>query len=243
MKDKLYKKLFGEIKGPMLAALIDPDCYSREMLNVISRKDGAPDFVLVGGSHVSELPAKCVAEIKKVTGLPVLLFPGNPVQVCPGADAVLMLLLISGRNPEYLIGHHVTAAPVIKKYGLETIPMGYILAGDHAGTSVSYITQTLPIPAGKTEMIVATAMAGEMTGSRLIYLEAGSGAGIPLPAETVAAVRKSITVPLFSGGGILRPATAVAHWKAGADVVVVGTVFEKNPTVLREFVKARNKIR
>lgn len=226
----------------MLAALIDPDSYSREMLKVMATAP-TPDFVLVGGSHVSELPGKCVSDVKKATGLPVILFPGNPIQVTPEADAVLMMVLISGRNPEYLIGHHVTAAPVIKKYGLETIPMGYILAGDHTGTSVSYITQTLPVPAGKTGLIVATAMAGEMTGNRLIYIEAGSGAGKPLPAKVIAAVRASVSVPLFSGGGISHPDHAVEHWKAGADVVVVGTAFEKDPAMLKAFVKARNQLR
>ena len=242
MKNSQYNKLFINNKSPKLAVLIDPDKCSDKMIGELKNKSSVPDFILVGGSHVSVISDKCIAEIKKVVKVPVLLFPGNPIQISSAADAVLLLILISGRNPEYLIGHHVTAAPLIRQHKLETIPTGYMLVGDHAGTSVSYITQTMPIPENKTEIIIATDMAGEMTGNRLLYVEAGSGAGKSLKASVISAIRKSVSIPLMSGGGINDAATAISHWKAGADVVVVGTAFERNPSLIKSFVKARNRV-
>lgn len=175
--------------------------------------------------------------IKKNTGIPVVLFPGSLMQLSDKADALLLLSLISGRNPDYLIGNHVLAAPYLKKSGMEIIPTAYILVGE-GNSSVEYISNTKPIPENKTDIIVATAVAGELMGNKIIYLESGSGADMPLNATVIKEVRRSISVPLIVGGGIQTPFQINEIVQAGADMVVVGNALENNISILDSLVKA-----
>jgi putative glycerol-1-phosphate prenyltransferase len=149
------------------------------------------------------------------------------------ADAILLLSLISGRNAELLIGQHVHAAPLLKKSKLEIIPTGYILIDGGKPTSVSYVSNTLPIPNNKPAIALCTALAGEQLGLQCIYLEAGSGAEIAVSSDLIATVRKEISVPLIVGGGIRTQEQAQLAWKAGADIIVVGSAVEKDPSFLK----------
>jgi len=214
----------------MFALQVDPDKFDNKSLERIGKTAGINlvDFILVGGSLVSSPIDNAVKILKASTEVPVILFPGNVMQITEHADAIFLLCLISGRNPEYLIGHHVIAAPVLKKTGLEIIPTSYVLIENGRLTSVEYISNTKPIPADKVELAVATAMAGEMLGHRLLYLEAGSGAIEPVKTNLIAEVKKNITIPLIVGGGIKNPEQINAIYNAGADVIVIGTALENN---------------
>jgi len=219
------------------AVLIDPD-----EVNEISLKhlvDGAHecgvDYFFVGGSLVTgSYLEETILFLKAHSNIPVVIFPGSIQQVNPRADALLFLSLISGRNPELLIGNHVLAAPYIKKSGLEAIPTGYILIDGGAPTTVSYISNTNPIPHDKKEIAVSTAIAGELLGMKLIYMDAGSGAKRHISAEMISAVSKNIGIPLIVGGGIRTPETAYELSCAGADVVVVGNAIEKDNSLIKE---------
>ena len=167
-----------------------------------------------------------------------MLFPGSPAQLSKHADAVLLLSLISGRNPELLIGHHVTAAPTLKAMGIETIPTGYMLVDGGKPTTVSYVSQTLPIPRDKPGIAACTALAGEMLGLRTIYMDTGSGAEFTVSPEMIAAVRNSVDLPIIIGGGIRDAKTARALCTAGADVLVIGTAFEEDPERIFEMREA-----
>jgi putative glycerol-1-phosphate prenyltransferase len=228
-----------------LAILIDPDKSTRASLREtasIAGQSGA-DYLFVGGSLLTRDNMKlCIDELKSVCGLPVIIFPGNILQVVDNADALLLLSLISGRNPEMLIGNHVVAAPLIRNSGLEVIPTGYILVESGKITSVLYMSNTLPIPFDKTDIAVCTAMAGEMLGLQLIFMDAGSGAIQNIPMEMVRAVRQNIQVPLVVGGGIRTPEAALEVWDAGADVVVIGNAAETHPDVILEMGEARKAI-
>src|SRR5690606_8334110 len=171
----------------------------------------------------------CVQLVRRWSDRPVVLFPGSPAQLSRHADAVLFLSLISGRNPELLIGHHVTAAPTMKALGLEAIPTGYMLIDGGKPTTVSYVSQTVPIPHDKPGIAAATAMAGEMLGLRTIYMDTGSGASRTVSPEMIATVRGAVDLPIIIGGGIRDAATARTLTAAGADVLVVGTAFEEDP--------------
>jgi len=223
----------------MFAVQVDPDKHDRASLVRIARDANRHpvDFILVGGSLVSSPIDQTVKILKGETGKPVILFPGNVLQICNNADAIFLLCLISGRNPEYLIGNHVIAAPLLKKSGLEIIPTGYILVENGRLTSVEYISNTKPVPADKVDLAVATALAGEMLGHRLLYLEAGSGALEPVKTKLVDEVKRNISIPLIVGGGIQQPDQVKALYRAGADIIVVGTAFEndeKNLKILSE---------
>ncbi len=223
------------------AVLIDPDevnSSSLEQLIQLSIRAEA-DYILVGGSLVisNHLDA-VVQQIKKETNIPVILFPGSPSQISPYADALLYLSLISGRNPELLIGQHVISAPFVKKSGLEIIPTGYIVVDGGAPTTVSYISNAAPIPSDKNEITMCTALAGEMLGMKLIYMDAGSGAKIPITETMIATVSQNIEVPLIVGGGITEPEKAYLNCKAGADVIVVGNAIEKNPSLIVDLAQA-----
>jgi putative glycerol-1-phosphate prenyltransferase len=229
----LSKILTGARQGrKMLAVLIDPDkTYRTEeverLVNYCSAQ--AVDFFLVGGSLTARDEfARVIGQLKKSSDKPVIIFPGQVHHLSAEADGVLFLSLISGRNPEYLIGQHVMAAPLIRQMDLEPIPTGYILAGSDHTTTVAYISNTMPIPAGKCQLAAATALAGEMLGMQLIYLDAGSGASAPVPSEMVRVVKKSITVPLIVGGGIDSEAKAKEALAAGADLLVIGNGAEGN---------------
>ncbi len=220
-----------------LAVLIDPDNQTPDSLRDMTDRINSArvDMVLVGGSLLLEDRfEETIRLLKKETAAPVVIFPGNNYQVSRSADAILLLSLISGRNPEYLIGQHVVAAPHIRESGLEVIPTGYMLIDGGRVSTTSYMTQTVPIPHDKADIAVATAMAGELLGLRAIYMEAGSGARQSIPAEMLTAVRKAISIPIITGGGIRTPEQAEALAQAGSNLIVVGNVLEKQPELLLE---------
>ncbi len=243
----IYEDILSKLKtGKLFAILVDPDKHDEESLaRLAGLTEQSPiDFILVGGSLVSGSVDETVHTLKRVTGLPILLFPGNILQISPNADGILLLSLISGRNPEFLIGNHVIAAPVLKKIDIEIIPTGYILIENGRTTAVEYISNTKPIPADKIELTVATAMAGEMLGHKMLYLEAGSGALEPVNSEMIREVKKNTGIPLIVGGGIYTAAQARQIYHAGADIIVVGSVLEDNMegfTSLLEFIKQFRK--
>lgn len=227
-----------------LALLIDPD---KERLTQLERiltydKNLHPDFFLIGGSLLWENRLnETLSFLRRHTDRPLVLFPGNMAQISPLADAVLFLSLISGRNPEFLIGQHVLAAPRVRAAGLKAVPTGYLLIEGGRQTAVHYLTQTQPLPRDKPELAAATALAGELLGQQLMYLEAGSGARQHVPEEMVKKVRETIRVPLIVGGGVREPETAKALWQSGANVVVVGSALEENPNLLPSFIAARQQ--
>lgn len=217
----------------LLAVLIDPDFGQDEALlerTVQNACMAKADLIFVGGSLLTSTSFNhCVKRVQELSDRPVVLFPGSPAQLSGHADAVLFLTLISGRNPELLIGHHVAAAPTIKAMGLEAIPTGYLLVDGGKPTTVSYVSQTVPIPHDKPGIAAATALAGELLGLRTIYMDTGSGAQRTVSPEMIAAVRANVALPIIVGGGIRDAATARALCQAGADVLVVGTAFEEDP--------------
>lgn len=218
----------------MLGVLIDPDKYTNEMLNTLIgyAQQTNVSFFLIGGSLVSKNVNDAIQYIKEKSGLPVFLFPGNLLQLCDQADGILLLSLISGRNPEYLIGNHIHAAPFLRKSGMEIIPTGYMLVDTGKRTSVEYISNTNPIPNNKADIAVATAMAGEMLGMKLIYLEGGSGAQEPVNSKIISEVKSNISIPLIVGGGIRNAKQASEILSAGADCIIIGNAIESNPKLL-----------
>lgn len=213
------------------AVLIDPDRYSDDSVTRTADAAGKAgvDLLFIGGSLMSEDRLdRCITLLKSHTVIPLVLFPGSLYQIHPGADAILLLSLISGRNPDLLIGKHVVAAPYLRQSGLQIIPTGYMLIDGGRVTTAQYVSNTLPIPADKDEIAVNTAMAGEMLGLELIYLDAGSGANTPVPVSMIESVRRNISLPLIIGGGIRTPDQAVERCMAGADVIVVGNALENN---------------
>ena len=183
-----------------------------------------------------------IHQLKSNCDIPVILFPGSPSQVSPYADALLYLSLISGRNPELLIGQHVISAPMVKQSNLEIMSTGYMVIDGGAPTTVSYISNAAPIPADKVEIAACTAMAGDMLGMKLIYLDAGSGAKIPVNESLIAGVAQSITVPLIVGGGITTAEKAFNNCKSGADIVVVGNAIEKDASLIQEISAAIHSV-
>ncbi len=217
-----------------LAILIDPEKWTDVQLKNWSKKiDKAHiDFVLLGSSLSSRPYDDAIQLLKKHTQKPVLLFPGNSLQLSAYADALLNLSLISGRNAELLIGEQVRSAVIIKNLKLETIPTGYILIDGGTRTSVEYMSQTSSIPREKADLAVATALAGAQLGLKCIYLEAGSGAMQSVPNSMITAVKQMVEIPVIVGGGIRTLDEIESKWKAGADVVVVGTAFERDGSLL-----------
>ena len=227
------------------AVLIDPDKVNEEKLQQLIRLSltAKVDYFLVGGSLViSNYLDECVQFIKRNCAIPVLLFPGSSSQVSKYADALLYLSLISGRNPELLIGQHVVSAAAIKKSGLEIISTGYMVIDGGAPTTVSYISNATPLPADKNEIAMCTAMAGEMLGMKLIYMDAGSGAKVAISESMIAKVAQNIEVPLIVGGGIKEPEKAYLNCKAGADVIVVGNAIEKDESLITEIASAVHSV-
>lgn len=247
MKSIIYHSLSEKKKQgkKSFAVLIDPDKVNNSVLDELIDLSitAKVDYLLVGGSLViSNHLDECVQHIKKNCGIPVILFPGSPSQVSKYADALLYLSLISGRNPELLIGQHVVSAPFVKKSGLEIMPTGYIVVDGGAPTTVSYISNAAPVPADKNEIAMCTAMAGEMLGMKLIYMDAGSGAKRAITESMIEAVAKHIEVPLIVGGGIIEPEKAYLNCKAGADVIVVGNAIEKDASLIKEMSDAIHSI-
>lgn len=224
-----------------LTVLVDPDKLgNRETENLakISVLAGV-DYFFVGGSLlINNQLDQTIKTLKTCSQVPVILFPGNTMQMSWKADAILFLSLISGRNAEMLIGRHVISAPYLKISPLEVIPCGYMLIESGKQTAVQYMSNTTPIPSDKNDIAMCTAMAGEMLGLKLIYLEAGSGAASPVPVSMVEHVKGTLSIPLIVGGGIRRPEQAQALCAAGADLLVVGTAFEKKPELIREIAEA-----
>ena len=223
------------------AVLIDPDKVDSSSLSPLIELacTAKADYFFVGGSLVvSDNLDACILQIKQQCSIPVLLFPGSPSQVSKHANALLYLSLISGRNAELLIGQHVISAPFVKKSGLEIISTGYMVVDGGAPTTVSYISNATPIPADKSDIALCTAMAGEMLGMKLIYMDAGSGAKKSISEEMIAAVAQNINIPLIVGGGIRDAEKAYLNCKAGADIIVVGNAIEKEPSLIMEMAAA-----
>jgi phosphoglycerol geranylgeranyltransferase len=211
------------------AVLVDPDKLSPGGVLQLADKINASgiDFVLVGGSLLMNDNIRVIVPaLRAALKVPVILFPGNVLQITPGADALLFLSLISGRNPDLLIGNHVIAAPLLKQSGLEVLPTGYMLIESGRATSVHYMSNTMPIPYDKPEIAACTAMAGALLGLQLIYMDGGSGAEKTISTEMISAVAGAVDIPLIVGGGIRNRRQAEAVLKAGADIIVVGNAFE-----------------
>lgn len=227
----------------MLALLIDPDKVEagEELYALLCKAEkSGMDYIFYGGSLItSDRHPSLLKAIKENTRLPVILFPGSSMQVASGADAILFLSLISGRNPDFLIGNHVQAAPLLKKLQMEIISTGYMLVNCGSLTTAAYISNTTPLPYNKPEIAACTAMAGEMLGLKTIYMDGGSGADSVISPEMVSKVRKAINIPLIVGGGIKTGLNAWDLFHAGADVLVVGTAIEKNPDFLHELGAAK----
>lgn len=235
----IYQHIISSIqKGQkLLAVLIDPEKLEirqiRSFIKLVNQSIAT--HIFVGGSTDTYLQTKSViVEIKKHTSLPVILFPGDVNQITPEADAILFLSLISGRNPEYLIEQQIAAVPKLKEGRLEVIPTGYILIDGGTETSVQKISNTRPISQHNTALIVNTALAGEYSGKKLIYLEADSGAMFPVNKDIIRTLKKELTIPLIVGGGIQTRAQLDSAFNAGADMVVIGTTLEKNPQFFNE---------
>jgi phosphoglycerol geranylgeranyltransferase len=221
-----------------LSILIDPDKTTHHELVKMAGicQHAGVDYVFLGGSLLTrDMFDNSIRILKENCDKPVVLFPGSTLQISSHADAILFLSLISGRNPEMLIGKHVIAAPLLKEIGLEVIPTGYMLIDGGTRTTVEYISNTLPIPANKPEIAAATAIAGEMLGLKLIYMDAGSGATTPISKKFVQKVKENISIPLIVGGGIRNTEDATNAYNAGADMIVVGNILEKSPELAFEF--------
>lgn len=223
--------------------LIDPDkCEEGHIQTQLAvANDAGVDVILVGGSLIFNHVNQLITKIKSLSTIPVVLFPGSTLQISKQADAILLLSLISGRNPEYLIGNHVIAAPFLKESRLEVIPTGYMLINGGQQTSVSYMSNTQPIPSDKPDIAMATAMAGEMLGLRVIYMDAGSGALQPVPSKIIAAVASEIKGPLVIGGGIRTPEDVRNAYDSGADLVIVGNATENRGDRLGELILVRDR--
>ncbi len=248
MVDKqIYKSLCDRKAAgrKSFGVLIDPDKVNDSQLEKLCQlsNDAQVDFFLVGGSLViSDYLDRGIQFIKRNSNIPVLLFPGNSNQTSKYADALLYLSLISGRNPEFLIGQHVISAPIVKKSGLEIISTGYMVIDGGAPTTVSYISNATPLPADKEDIAMCTAMAGEMLGMKLIYMDAGSGARKAISERMIQKVSEQTEVPLIVGGGITDPEKAYLNCKAGADLIIVGNAIEKDTSLIREMSSAIHSI-
>ena len=228
-----------------IALLLDPDKTSEDSLKNILKtaEESKTDYIFAGGSLTFNSVDKLIHSVKMICSIPVVLFPGNLLQLSREADIILLLSLISGRNPELLIGNHVIAAPYLIDIKEKLVPAGYILVGCGTKTSVEYISQTEAIPSDKPEIIVATALAGEMLGLSIIYLEAGSGARNPVPPTVIQAVKKNISIPLAVGGGMRKASEVSESFSAGANLVIIGNACEKHPDFLKEACKVRDDFR
>lgn len=225
-------------KQKLLAILLDPDKVVWSNLdNLILKINQSPaTHVFIGGSLVkNSILDDLIVKIKQSCTLPVVLFPGDVSQISTHADGILFLSLLSGRNPDYLIGHQVKAAPILKRTQLEIISTGYILIESGNQTAVERVSQTKPLDRDNFDFAVATALAGEMLGNKLIYLEAGSGAQKVVPSEMIALVAQNVGIPLIVGGGITDRLGIQKAYQSGADMVVIGTAFENNMDFFNQY--------
>jgi phosphoglycerol geranylgeranyltransferase len=228
-----------------IALLLDPDKAKGDSLKTILgiAEESKTDYIMTGGSLTFNSIDILIDNVRELSKIPVVLFPGNLLQLTLKADIILLLSLISGRNPELLIGNHVTAAPILKNVREKLISVGYILISCGNRTSVEYISQTESIPADKPEIAAATAIAGELLGLKMIYLEAGSGATNPVPVSIIRAVRENVSIPVAVGGGIKNRKEVETIFKAGADLIILGNGCEKNPDLLFDACRIRDEFR
>ena len=226
-----------------IALLLDPDKSKGVSLRKILKIAGESktDYILAGGSLTFNSIDILIDSIRELCSIPIVLFPGNLLQLTQKADIILLLSLISGRNPELLIGNHVIASPFLRNVREKLVSVGYILISCGSKTSVEYISQTEAIPSDKSDIAVATALAGEMLGLRMIYLEAGSGASGPVPVSLIKAVRENISIPLAVGGGIKSRKEVKEIFNAGADLIILGNGCEKNPELLKDACRIRDE--
>ena len=228
-------------KRKSFAVLIDPDKVSvKQVVDIAALCNQAHvDYVFMGGSlMVTQHLDECIQAFKAKSDIAVILFPGSPSQVSRYADALFYLSLISGRNPELLIGAHVVSAPMVKASGLEIISTGYMVVDGGAATTVSYMSSSAPIPHDKDDIALCTALAGEMQGKHILYMDAGSGAKRPISEQMIQRVSSQTDIPLIVGGGITEPEKAYLNCKAGADVIVVGNAIEKDISLIKEMSSA-----
>ena len=238
----LEKKAKGK---KLFAILIDPDKQKNSVLSLIVQKanEANVDYFFVGGSLLTnDNLDECIKTIKNNSNIPVILFPGNAMQINKNADGILFLSLISGRNPELLIGKQVISAPILKQTSLEVISTGYMLINSGKPTTASYMSNTLPIPRNKNGIATSTAIAGEYLGMKLIYMDGGSGAEKPIKIDMIKQVSKQINIPLIVGGGICNAQKAIDNCNAGADLIVVGNAIEKNADLILEISKAVHSV-
>jgi putative glycerol-1-phosphate prenyltransferase len=237
--DTLLKKKANGVKS--LSILIDPDKINAkkcaELLNFCELS--APDFFMVGGSLITtnqlDSIIDCIKSHRYTAHIPIILFPNSYLHLSNNADGILFLSLISGRNPEYLIGNHVISAPILRQSKLEIISTGYILVNCGNQTTVAYMSNTTPIPYDKNDIAVCTALAGEMLGLKMIYMDGGSGAMQAISKEMIQAVRQQLDIPLIIGGGIRTVGAMENAFEAGADMVVIGSAIEQNPSLFMDF--------
>jgi len=238
----LEKKAKGK---KLFAILIDPDKQKNSVLSLIVQKanEANVDYFFVGGSLLTnDNLDECIKTIKNNSNIPVILFPGNAMQINKNADGILFLSLISGRNPELLIGKQVISAPILKQTSLEVISTGYMLIDSGKPTTASYMSNTLPIPRNKNGIATSTAIAGEYLGMKLIYMDGGSGAEKPIEIDMIKQVSNQINIPLIVGGGICNAQKAIDNCNAGADLIVVGNAIEKNADLILEISKAVHSV-
>jgi len=221
----------------MLAVLIDPDKSEQGFLNTICNQANSinADFIFIGGSLLTDGDIdKTIRSVKKLTDIPVVIFPGSSSQISNEADGILFLSLLSSRNPEMLIGQQVVAAPYLRKTSLEIISTAYLLIDSGVQTTASYMSNSNPIPANKIEIAASTALAGEYLGMDLLYMDGGSGAKNPVSSEMIHKVKSYTTIPLIVGGGINSAQKVKVAYESGADVIVIGNALESNPDFLQE---------
>ncbi len=228
----IYKHIIQSIaqREKLLAVLLDPEKVNlKELSHLLEKINKKADFIFVGGSTVSNGDTdRLVTKLKEFTRIPIVLFPGDYTQITDKADALLFLSLISGNNPEYLIQQQIKSVPKLINSNLEIIPTGYILIDGGTETAVQRVSNTRPIPQNETDLILHTAKAGAFAGKKLIYLEAGSGAKYPVSQKIINTVKRELNIPLIVGGGIRSKQQLENAYDAGADLVVIGTAFEKN---------------
>lgn len=237
MKPTRLRSLFQALRSTKrkgLIVLLDPDATDRSTFTELVQKCHQHQIFafFIGGSHLIADDTAWLLEQIKPTGIPTLFFPHASFHLGQQADGFLLLSLVSGRNPEYLIGQHVVAAPFLRQSGMEVISTSYLLVGDDTQTTAAYMSQTQPIPASKAKIVVSTALAGELIGHHLTYLDAGSGAQKPVSAEVIAQVKSHVSLPLIVGGGIDSSLKAFDALQAGADAIVIGNALERDPSFL-----------
>ncbi len=247
MNSSIYKQFkANKAEGKKsFVVLIDPDEVKTQNIDRIIRlaTEAKVDYFFMGGSLVmNDTLDYSISQIKEASNIPVILFPGSSLQLSYAADAILFLSLISGRNPDLLIGKHVETASFLYSSPLEVISTGYMLVDGGVPTSVSYMSNTYPIPSNKNDIAVATALAGDLIGMKMIYMDAGSGARTPISESMIEAVSEKLKIPLIIGGGIRTPEKALANIKAGADVIVVGNAIEKSPELVIEMAAAVHSV-